>query len=58
MHDSFQSDSNLSDLPLYLEMNDLSARPIKECQSLYSTENEVKMGFVLLLINMYDGNAS
>lgn len=36
-------------------MNDLSMHPIKKCQSLYSAENEVKMGFVLQLINIYDG---
>lgn len=56
--DGFQSDSYSSDLPFYVEMNDLSVHPIKKCQSLYSAENEVKMGFVLLLINIYDGLTS
>lgn len=53
--DGFQSDNDPSDLPFYIEMNDLSMCPIKKCQSLYSTEDEVKMGFVFLLINIYDG---
>lgn len=53
--DGFQSDSDPSDLPFYIEMNDLSMHPIKKCHSLYSTEDEVKMGFVFLLINIYDG---
>lgn len=43
--------------PLYIEMNDLSAQPIKKCQSLYSTEDGVKAAFVFLLINIYDGCA-
>lgn len=43
--------------PLYIEMNDLSVHPIKKCQSLYSTEDEVKTAFVFLLINIYDRSA-
>ena len=58
MLDGFQSDSDPSDLPFYVQMNDLSMHPIKKCQSLYSTENEAKMGFVLLLINIYDGTTT
>lgn len=58
MFDGFHSDSDPSDLAFYVQMNDLSMHPIKKCQSLYSTENEVKMGSVLLLINIYDGTNS
>lgn len=43
--------------PLYIEMNDLSVHPIKKCQSLYSTKDEVKTAFVFLLINIYDRSA-
>lgn len=43
--------------PLYIEMNDLSVRPIKKCQSLYSTEDKVKTAFVPPLINIDDHNA-
>lgn len=32
--------------------------PLKERQSLYCTENEGKMGFVFLPINIYDSSAS
>lgn len=39
-------------------MNDLSVHPIKERQSLYGTENEGKMGFVFLPINIYDSSMS
>lgn len=49
---------NPGDFLFYIEMNDLSAHPIKERQSLYGTENEGKMGFVFLLINIYDGSVS
>lgn len=58
MLDGFQSNSDPGDFLLYIEMNDLSARPIRERQSLYGTENEGKMGFVFLLINIYDGSVS
>lgn len=39
--------------PLSIEMNDLSAHPIRKCQSLYSTEDGVKTAFVFVLINIY-----
>lgn len=58
MLDGFQSNNDPSDFLFYIEMNDLSGLPIKEGQSLYGTENEGKMGFVLLLINIYDGTVS
>lgn len=45
MLDGFQSNSDPSDFLLYIEMNDLSVHPIRECQSLYGTENEGKNGF-------------
>lgn len=58
MLDGFHSDNDPSDFLFYIEMNDLSVHPIKECQSLYGTENEGKMGFVFLLINIYDSGVS
>lgn len=58
MCDGFQPDNDLTESPFYAEMNDSSIHRIKKCQSLYSAENEVKMGFVQLLINMYDGTTT
>lgn len=58
MLDGFQSNNDPGDFLFYIEMNDLSAHPIKQRQSLYGTENEGKMGFVFLLINIYDGSLS
>lgn len=43
----------VGDFPLYSQMNDLSAQPIKKRQSLYHS----KIRFILLLINMYGGTA-
>lgn len=55
--DDFQSDNDPTVCSFYSEMNDLSMFPIKTCSFLYSAENEVKMGFVFMLINIYDGTA-